>query len=235
MRPDRQTASPADPPSPRRGAGPSLPFPVLALILLCTGIEAALLGADWRLWGSPLWRPLAYQYGAFWAGLWHGWAPNFAAQPVTMVATYAFLHAGPGHLAGNMLALLWLGSAAAGRLGAWRFGLVYAAAAIGGGAAFGLFPDSPAPVVGASGAIFGLAGALIVGQARDALAAGAGRLRAGLRAGGLFLAVAVLNVVMWLAEGGHLAWQVHLGGLAAGGVAAAIAGAGRRALAKARS
>lgn len=208
---------------------PRPPPLVLALILACTGIEAALIGADWRLWGTPLWRPLAYQQGALWAGLWHGWQPNYAAQPATMLVTYAFLHAGPGHLLGNMLALAWLGGAAAerlgpGRRGALRLGLVYGAATLGGGVAFGLLPDSPAPVVGASGAIFGLAGALVVLQARAARAAGSGRLRTGLRAVALFLGLAVFNALMWLAEGGHLAWQVHLGGLAAGGLAAAIAG-----------
>ena len=81
-----------------------------ALIMACVLPEAVLTMADWGLMGSLRWRTVAYQNGAFWAGLLRDWQPNFAAQPVTMFATHAFLHAGPTHLIGNIRALAGLAS-----------------------------------------------------------------------------------------------------------------------------
>ena len=79
---------------------------VLALIAVYCGIELVLQGADHRLWGSVLWRPLAYQYGGFWAGLMRGgWLANYPGQTGAMFVTHSFLHAGFSHLIGNMITL----------------------------------------------------------------------------------------------------------------------------------
>ena len=200
---------PAALPAPTR-----LPLPpaVLVLALLSALPELALLGADWGLWGSARWRPLAYQNGAFWAGLLHGWQPNYAAQPVTMFASYAWLHAGPGHLAGNLLALVWLGPRVVARHGTLGLALLWGAATLGGAAAFGLITTNPAPMVGASGALFGLAAAWTVAEVQ-----GARSLRArAIRALGLTLLLVGLNAATWALQGGHLAWETHLGGFLAG-------------------
>lgn len=198
-----------------------LPPAVLVLALLCALPELTLLGADWGLWGSARWRPLAYQNGAFWAGLLYGWQPNYAAQPVTMFLTYAWLHAGPGHLAGNLLALVWLGPGVVARRGTVGLVLLWGAATLGGGIAFGLLTTNPAPMVGASGALFGLAAAWTVAEVQ-----GASGLRARvMRALGITLLLIGLNVATWALQGGHLAWETHLGGFLAGLVVALV---GRR-------
>ena len=191
-----------------------LPIPpaVLVLALLSALPELLLLGADGGFWGSARWRPLAYQNGAFWAGLLHGWQPNYAAQPVTMFFTYAWLHAGPGHLAGNLLALVWLGPGVVARRGTAGLALLWATATLGGGAAFGLLTANPAPMVGASGALFGLAAAWTVAEVRDCTGI---RPRV-IRALGLTLLLVGLNAAAWLLQGGHLAWETHLGGFLAG-------------------
>jgi rhomboid protease GluP len=200
---------PAPTPAPTR-----LPLPpaVLVLALLAALPELVLLGADWGLWGSARWRPLAYQNGAFWAGLLHGWQPNYAAQPVTMFASYAWLHAGPGHLAGNLAALAWLGPGVVARRGTAGLVLLWAVAALVGGAAFGLITANPAPMVGASGALFGLAAAWTVAEVR---ACPGPRARAA-RALGIGLLLAGLNAAVWWLQGGLLAWETHLGGFLAG-------------------
>lgn len=232
-------------PTPRAPAPPPTPATVLALVaglvLACSLIELALLGADLGLWGSRLWRPLAYQNGGFWAGLWHGWRPNYPAQPWAMLVTHAFLHAGPGHLVGNMLALAWLGTGLGRALGAARLAAIHAAGMVGGGAAFGLLATSPQPMVGASGAIFGLAAAWVLlwlGTIRDE---GAGLPGLALRAAGAVALMVAANVAMWLWQDGRLAWEAHFGGFVAGGAMAAALGAGatgvrrRRSRAKIRS
>jgi membrane associated rhomboid family serine protease len=180
--------------------------------------ELALLGADWGFWGSVRWRPLAYTQGAFWAGLLYGWTPNYPLQPVTMFFSHAWLHAGPGHLAGNMIALLWLGPQVAVRRGNGGLLLFWCLSALGGGAAFGLLTSSPAPMVGASGALFGLAADLVVAEVQSA----SGRRARVLRGLGLVTFLLLLNAVVWLLQGGQLAWETHLGGFLAGLVLAVL-------------
>ncbi|MFN3527415.1 MAG: rhomboid family intramembrane serine protease, partial [Paracoccus sp. (in: a-proteobacteria)] len=85
-----------------------------------------------------------------------------------------------------------------------------------------LMTTSAAPMVGASGAVFGLAGAAILWQGCDRRAAGAPRWRAWGRAALLGAGLALANALMWLAAGGNLAWETHLGGALAGAAAAAI-------------
>lgn len=79
-------------------------------------------------------------------------------QPVT----YLFMHdpGGPWHLVGNMIFLWTFGSAVEGRMRRPGFVLFY----LSGGAAAGFVQIalSPAPVIGASGAVSAVAGAFIV-------------------------------------------------------------------------
>ncbi len=187
-------------------------WPLVVLMATGLAVEAVLLCADHQVIGTPLWRPLAYQNGGFWAGLLGDWQPNYAAQPYLMFLTYGFLHAGPAHAVGNMLALWPLGLLVIGQTGLWRFAVIYLGALLGGGLAFGLLSTGPAPMVGASGAVFGLAAAAIVGDWHDHH-----RLwRSLVGAVGL----AVINLVTWVALQGQLAWETHLGGAVAGAVAA---------------
>ena len=207
------TAAPIPPSEQPRPSGLPRLHPVIwAVLTLCLVPEALLLGADWGLWGSARWRPLAYQNGAFWAGLLQGWRPNYAAQPVVMFASYGWLHAGPVHLAGNLAALVWLGPQVLARTGARGFVILWATSLLGGGAAFALLTHSPAPMVGASGALFGLAGVWLVAETLRLQGA---RARA-WRGCALLAGILALNAVAWALQGGHLAWETHLGGLAAG-------------------
>lgn len=206
------------PPAPRHAtrrsiwAAPAL----LAVGVLCIAVELVLQAADLELLGSRLWRALAYQNAAFWPGLLHNWQPNYTAQPVAMFFTYAFLHGGLGHLLGNMISLVGLSSIALERVGQARTLLIYAASAFGGAALFGLLTASPQPMVGASGALFGLAGAWQYWVYQD-MAPGRHRRWHLARA---LLVLVLLNIALWWLMGGRLAWQTHLGGFIAGWVAA---------------
>ncbi|MEO0864425.1 MAG: rhomboid family intramembrane serine protease [Pseudomonadota bacterium] len=185
-------------------------------VLLCIGgsaasIELMLQAADLGLIGSPLWRNLAYQNGAFWPGLLRGWQPNYSAQPLTMFVTYAFLHGGFWHLAGNLLSLGVLAQIAARHVGLGLFLFIYALSALGGALCFALLPLGPQPMVGASGALFGLAAAW---QYWDYAGDQGHRRRRRLARG--IGALVGLNLVLWVAFGGALAWQTHLGGVLAG-------------------
>lgn len=124
--------------------------------------------------------------------------------------TGAFLHAGLLHLAMNMLLLWFLSQELEPALGHVRFALTYLVSLIGG--SLGVMVLSPmSPTVGASGAVFGLMGALVVLQLR----AKQNPWQSGI--GGLVL----LNVVMTFAIPG-ISVGGHLGGLLAGAAAGAL-------------
>ncbi|MCX7888541.1 MAG: rhomboid family intramembrane serine protease [Rhodobacteraceae bacterium] len=185
---------------------------IAAIIVLCTIPEIVLTGADLGLWGSPGWRSVAVAWLGFWPGLLGNWRPNFPGQPWLMFATYGFLHAGLIHLTLNMLTLLSLGPPCAMRLGEGRFVALYAVSTVGGGLGYALLARGFVPMVGASGALFGLAGAILAWELR---------LRR-LRRAAVWpvtrsvLILAGLNLLLWWAMDGLLAWQTHLGGFVAG-------------------
>lgn len=190
---------------PSQGGLPPVIWALLALSILP---ELVLMGADLGLWGPRNLRGLVLQYGAFWAGLLDNWPPNYPGQPVLMFLSYGFLHSGIWHMGLNMLTLVSLGRPLSAQLGQRKFLLLYIGSAIGGALAFAMFGPLAAPMVGASGALFGLAGALILDlwwetrQWRTLLLPTAGLI--------------ALNLIMYVAMNGLLAWQTHLGGFLAG-------------------
>lgn len=120
--------------------------------------------------------------------------------------TSAFLHTGVTHLAFNMLALWFVGSAIEPRLGRWRYLTVYLLSALGG-SVLSYAVDSPfQSSVGASGAVFGLFGALFVLMRR---------LR--FDVGGIIGLIAI-NAVIGFIPGLNINWRAHLGGLIVGTV-----------------
>ena len=195
-----------------------LALSLIILIAACTMLELALSADDYGLIGNRpgLLRREAYDYGAFWPGLLRDWPANYPGQPALMFVTHAFLHGGLSHLAMNMITLWSLGNGVIARVGQRRFLAIYAISALGGGIGFGLLAGTLTPMVGASGALFGLAGAIIAWATLDRRA---DRLGLGPVLKVLAYLVA-LNLVMWLVLAGHLAWHTHLGGFIAGALAA---------------
>jgi membrane associated rhomboid family serine protease len=216
--PDPPAAPAPAPPAPSSAAV----WPLLALALVLVLPEAVLLGADHGLWGSRIWRPLGWQYGGFWAGLWRGWQPNYALQPYVMILSYSLLHAGPGHLIGNLAGFWAVAGGLRPRLGAGRILAVWAAGVLGGGLAFGALATSPAPMIGASGAVFGLVGAWWWADTARPGPPHRPWPRRLLRAAGLGLLLVAVNVAMYAASAAGVAWETHLGGFAAGAALAAL-------------
>ncbi|HEV2768721.1 MAG TPA: rhomboid family intramembrane serine protease [Solirubrobacteraceae bacterium] len=120
------------------------------------------------------------------------------------LVTGGFLHAGLLHILFNMYILYILGSLLEPGIGRLRFGLIYGVSLLGGSlGAILLSPD--ANTVGASGAVFGLMGAAIIGmraQGIDPMQSGLGLT--------LLLNLGITFLIPGISIGGHL------GGLAAG-------------------
>ena len=97
--------------------------------------------------------------------LFSDWALNGAAVSNGewwRLVTAMFLHGSLLHLAFNMFALYWLGTIIEQALGTPRFLLVYVVSGLAGSAGALWFSSAFAVTVGASGAIFGLIGALLI-------------------------------------------------------------------------
>lgn len=185
---------------------------IWALLLACLVPELVLSGADFGLWGSSQWRDIAYGWGGFWPGLLEDWRPNYPGQAWAMFLTHGFLHGGPVHLGVNMVSLVSLGRGVEERIGPRGFLRLYGLAILGGGLGYGVLVGGTVPMVGASGALFGLAGALISWGWIDRKALSE-PLWPVWRA---LLWLIGLNLVLYAVTGGRLAWQTHLGGFLAG-------------------
>jgi membrane associated rhomboid family serine protease len=122
--------------------------------------------------------------------------------------TGGFLHFGPIHLLFNMMALWVIGRDVEPALGRGRFLAVYLVSLFGGSAAVMLLSSPGSNVAGASGAVFGLMGALAVLLRRLRIPMG--------QVGGL---IAVNLAITFLLPGISVAG--HLGGLLTGAVATA--------------
>ena len=123
--------------------------------------------------------------------------------------TAAFLHGSWLHIAFNMYVLFVLGPTLERVLGHVRFIVLYLVAAVGGSVASYAFSDPRTVSVGASGAIFGLMGALIVAGRR---------LKYDITQVLILLGV---NVVIGFLSP-DVDWRAHFGGLVTGALVAGI-------------
>jgi len=182
---------------PRRASGS--PRATYALL----GILGVVFGAQW-LTGGGVTEWLLY------------WPPLTAIEPWRMVTT-VFVHstASPFHILFNGFSLYVLGTLVERLVGHGRFVALFLLAGFGGSVAV-LWLAPAVAVVGASGAIFGLFGALFVIQ------------RSFGGANVQLLIVLALNLVMGFVVPG-ISWQAHIGGLLTGAAVAGIMVVTRRA------
>lgn len=143
-------------------------------------------------------------------------SPSAARTEPWRMLTTAFLHAqgsfGFIHLGANMMALWFTGPFLEQALGKARFIALYLVSALGGSVAVLLLTNVELwgrGAVGASGAVFGLFGAVAVVMRR---------IRAN---NSQILSVIGINLVLTFVLPG-IAWQAHLGGLVVGAAIAAV-------------
>ena len=198
-------------PGPRRGAGErAINLPPVLLWLI--GVNVAIQVVR-ELLPESLDLDLIQQFGLVPAAYTSGSGPDVLSLLLAPI-TYQFLHGGWMHLGINMITLAAFGVPVVRVLGTPRFLLFYLSAGIVAGFVHVFFfPDSGDPVVGASGAISGVFGAVLM------LMRSVGSLPSLLPIAGVWIA---LNVFFGIvggtpgAGGDPVAWTAHIGGFVYG-------------------
>jgi len=138
-----------------------------------------------------------------------GWIPGFVDGAWWQVVTSGFTHVAVWHIGFNMLALWFLGPQLEAVFGRIRFLALYLVSLLTGSAVVLWASPEFQLTMGASGAIYGLFGALLV-VAR--------KIGADLRS---LVMIIGLNVVMTFTVP-HISWQGHLGGFIGGVLVGAV-------------
>lgn len=151
-----------------------------------------------------------------WSGMFSALAMSPAAayfEPWRLLTT-TFLHAGFWHILFNMLMLYVLGSAVERAWGHWKFTAIYLLSALAGSLAVivwvfaspGTFTQA---TVGASGALYGMFGAVFLAQRRS-----------GMSTTGILVLLGVNLAYAFVMPG--ISWQAHIGGFLGGLLVAAV-------------
>jgi membrane associated rhomboid family serine protease len=170
--------------------------------LIAANLAIYLIGA---VQGAGLANPMT---SSLYQRLWLD-GPDVAQGDWWRLISAAFLHANLIHIGFNMLALWWFGAPVEEYLGRARFVGLYLAAGLAGSAG-ALVQTQHIPTVGASGAIFGILGAMLILEWQAT-----GRL------GGNALTLIVINLALSFAIA-NVSIGGHIGGLV-GGILATLA------------
>ncbi len=177
----------------RAGGRPVASLALIAVntaIFLLTAVQARsamdLSGSAWYLRGGLI--PAEVASGEYWR-----------------LVTAGFLHGNLIHIAANMISLYVLGLPLERILGRTRFLVIYLVSLLGASASVMLFSAPVSLTIGASGAVYGLMGALLVTFKR---------LGYDLRQ---LVVLVVINIYITFQFAG-ISWQGHLGGLLVGAV-----------------
>jgi len=138
------------------------------------------------------------------------WVPGVADGAWWQLVTSMFTHSEPLHIGFNMLALWFLGPQLEAAVGRGRFLALYLLSGLTGSLCVYWLADVAIPTIGASGAIFGLMGGLLV----IAL-----KVKADPRQ--LLMWIGLNFAITWLGRG-FISWQGHLGGFLGGVLVGAI-------------
>ena len=138
------------------------------------------------------------------------WLPGVSDGAWWQLVTSAFTHVEIWHIGFNMLALWFLGPQLEAMIGRWRFLALYLGSALTGSALVYWAAAEQSSTLGASGAIFGLMGALLVV---------AHKVRGNLQQIGMWIG---LNFLITVIYSRSISWQGHVGGFLGGLAIAAI-------------
>ena len=180
-------------------------FTILVVTICCLVFLAAQF--------SPLWytQQILKKYALTPVAVMHG-------LNLLSLISYMFVHIGFGHLIGNMFVLISVGTILEENIGSLKFGSIYIASGVVSGLIHSsITPSSNLPVIGASGAIFGLIALLLLLMPFHLTTALLFPLP-GVVVGLIMIAVEITSVTVGADLG--IAHDIHIYGFLVGGIGA---------------
>jgi membrane associated rhomboid family serine protease len=156
-------------------------------------------------------------YGGFTSASWTGGYPFLWWTPLTL-ASFAFIHGGWLHLGVNILMLVSIGSGVEKTIGAKKFLWIYALSTLTAVLThFAFNPFSTMPIVGASGGISGIFGAMLyMMRPQNNAPHGNTSNNSVLPVALVWIAVTVVVGIIGAPNGAPVAWVAHIGGFIGG-------------------
>lgn len=163
---------------------------------------------------------IAASFAGFVPAQWTGHAPFFWWTPLSLIA-FSFLHNGWLHLLVNTLMLVAMGSGLEKSVGARRYILIYLGSTIFAMLShLAFYPASTEPVIGASGGVSGIFGAMLFlmygGDSANPKTSRNNFNPALIRVVLVWIGLSVLLGLMGGPSGEPIAWVAHVGGFLAG-------------------
>jgi membrane associated rhomboid family serine protease len=201
----RSTRSGKTPYGGQRSGNPALTSQLLIAINVAVWIAILVTGGQ----SSELVKQLALRPSSTFRGFVYG-VPSVAQGDYWQLVTSTFTHVQVWHIGFNMLVLWVLGPQLELAVGRIRYLAIYLISGLAGSAAVMWLSVPYVQTLGASGAIFGLMGALLVIAVK---------VHGDIRGIATWIGV---NLVLTFVLGASISWQGHLGGLAGGVLTGAV-------------
>lgn len=199
-------------PEPNRKPPPMLNIPLVTKILAGTFIlvQIIIIGLSYTI------LPDAENYAVLFAGLvpasWTGATPFLPWTPFTIIL-FSFVHGGWLHLGVNVLMLVSIGSGLEKSIGVKKYMLIYVGGTIFAALSHIAFaPFSTMPIVGASGGISALFGAMLYMMRTDSY----GRTTPILPIIIVWVGISAIGGYLGAPNGSPVAWIAHIGGFLSG-------------------
>lgn len=164
--------------------------------------------------------PEADKFTAFMAGftpaIWTTFENFMWWTPFTLI-TFSFLHGGWLHLGVNVVLLVAMGSGLEKTIGVKNYVLIYFGATLFAVLThLALYPNSFMPIIGASGGISGIFGAMLYMMNQDNSLNPLKSNRRLLTIIGIYIGITILAGLLGGPDGSSVAWIAHIGGFLAG-------------------
>lgn len=202
----------------KMGEAKPLQPPMINLPFFTKNFIALFIAIHLCVWGSgfinPDWPNMIYDFGAFIPASWSGAFPFQWWTPLTLVS-FSFLHGGWLHLGMNVIMMAAFGAGIEKWLGPKRFLLLFAGSTVAAiFVQFAISPSSPAGIIGASGAISGFFGGLLIMMKEQRALGNQKNSILPFVIG--WVAISVVFGLMGAPDGSPIAWFAHIGGFFGG-------------------
>jgi membrane associated rhomboid family serine protease len=202
--------------TPQHRPPPMFNLPIATKFLAGTLIFIQLALAGLTLTIFPDAENYAYAIGGFVPASWTGAAPFFWWTPISIIL-FSFLHGGWLHLGVNSLMLVSIGSGLEKAIGVKHYLFIYFAGTLFSALShFAFAPFSTMPIIGASGGVSALFGAMLYMIKTNQATLNGNRGNSMLPVVFVWIGISIIGGYLGSPNGSPVAWIAHIGGFLSG-------------------